>query len=227
MPGRKTPLVTEHIYHVVNRGVASMPIFLNNSYYQRAIEAFLYYQNQNLSLRYSYFIRQTQNKRVEMLDLLRQQSDFLVEIIAYCLMPNHYHLLIKQLTDNGISTFMSKFANSYTRFFNTKNKRIGPIFQGKFKSVLIKNDNQLLHVSRYIHLNPFSSNIITNINSLNQYQYSSYPEYINPNIKSLCHKDIVLSYYKSKNSYQNFVRDHSDHQRNLQSIKKVMIDFEE
>lgn len=226
MPGRKTPLVTGYTYHVINRGVASQPTFINHSYYKRAIETFLYYQNQNLSLRYSYFIRQTQNKRSEILDSLRQQSDLLVEIIAYCLMPNHYHLLLRQIKDDGISIFMSKFANSYTKFFNTKNTRIGPVFQGKFKSVLIESDNQLLHVSRYIHLNPFTSSLVKDINNLHQYQYSSYPEYINQNSNNFCQKDIILNYFKAKNSYLNFTRDHSDHQRNLHSIKKVMLDFE-
>ncbi len=227
MPGRKTPLVTEHTYHIFNRGVASQPIFLNHSYYQRAIETFLYYQNQNLTSRYSYFIRQSQDRRAEMLDLLRQQSDFLAEIIAYCLMPNHFHLILKQAQDNGISNFMSKFANSYTRYFNTKNNRIGPIFQGKFKAVLLETDNKLLHLSRYIHLNPFSAGIISNINDLAQYQFSSYPEYINKTTKQVCQKDVVLSYFKSRHSYKKFIADHSDHQRNLQIIKNQIIDFEQ
>ena len=142
-------------------------------------------------------------------------------------MPNHFHLLLEQSVDNGISNFMSKFANSYTRYFNTKNKRIGPIFQGKFKSVLVETESQLLHLSRYIHLNPYSAGLAENINQLDKYQYSSLPEYLHLTNTNYCQKDIVLSYFKQKNSYRNFVYDHADHQRNLQNIKKVMLDFEE
>ena len=76
-----------------------------------------------------------------------------MEIICYCLMPNHLHLLLRQLMDGGISKFMSNFANSYTRYFNTKSKRKGPVFEGKFKAKRIETDEQLLHLSRHIHLN--------------------------------------------------------------------------
>ena len=223
MPGRKIPLVTGHIYHIVNHGVASQDIFLTDQNYKRAIETALYYQNQSIPLRYSNFIKQTQNKRIEILDSLRQQHDFLVEIIVYCLMPNHIHLLLKQTQDNGISTFMSKFANSYTRYFNIKNKRTGHLFQGKFKSVLIETDDQLLHVSRYIHLNPFSSNIIKTIKKLKEYSYSSYHEYINAKIKNFCNQDLILNHFKGRDSYQNFVCDHANHQKSLEIIKHLII----
>jgi len=224
MPTRKHPLVTGNIYHIMNRGVASMPIFLDKRHYQRCLDTIFYYQEESPKIKFSYFYRQ------QFLDEDTKQNKpkkNLVKIIGYCLMPNHYHLLLEQLVDHGISNFMRLFSNSYTHYFNTKNKRIGPVFQGVFKSVLVETEQQLLHLSRYIHLNPFSANLIKNINDLDQYQYSSYPEYINQNNNYHCQKDIILNYFKSNNSYFNFVRDHADHQRNLQNIKKVMLDFEE
>ena len=81
-------------------------------------------------------------------------------------MPNHFHLLLKQTIDNGISHFLSKFTNSYTKYFNTKYNRVGPVFQGVFKSVHIESDEQLMHLSRYIHLNPVVSAVVEKQNLL-------------------------------------------------------------
>lgn len=224
MPTRKDPLVTGSTYHIINRGVASMPIFLDERHYQRCLDTLIYYQQESPKIKFSYFSRQQfLNKNTKQ----EEPKQNLVKIISFCLMPNHFHLLLEQSIDNGISNFMRLFSNSYTHYFNTKNKRIGPVFQGVFKSVLVETEQQLLHLSRYIHLNPFTAGIVKNINSLDKYQYSSYPEFINQTNNHYCQKDIVLSYFKSKNSYMNFVHDHADHQRNLHSIKKVMLDFEE
>ena len=101
----------------------------------------------------------------------------MIEIICYCLMPNHIHFLIRQLKENGISKFMGQISNSYTKYFNTKYTRVGPLLQGPFKAVLIESDEQLIHVSRYIHLNPIVSGIVKN---LEDYPWSSYLEYIKP-----------------------------------------------
>ena len=80
-------------------------------------------------------------------------EDYLVEIIAYCFMPTHIHLILRQLKKDGISIFMGKILNSYTRYFNLKNKRKGPLWESKFKNVEVVTDEQLLHLTRYIHLN--------------------------------------------------------------------------
>lgn len=83
-----------------------------------------------------------------------------LEIISYCLMPNHFHLLVKQVIDHGIVKCLNNFSNSYTRYFNIRHDRVGPLFQGRFKAVRIETDEQLLQVSRYIHLNPVASSLI-------------------------------------------------------------------
>lgn len=224
MPGRTVPLITDQIYHVLNRGVASQPMFLTQWDYSRAIEIIFYYQNQNLPLRYSFFRRLPVKQRTEILDQLKKRADFLVEIIAYCLMPNHFHLVLKQIKDGGISTFMSNLSNSYTRYFNTKNKRIGPLLQGKFKAVRVETDEQLFHLSRYIHLNPYSSYVIKSLRKLESYPYSSLSEYLGLTKSKNCHKEIVLDNFKDPTSYKKFVFDQADYQRMLQEIKQLTLE---
>ncbi len=224
MPGRKIPLVTNEIYHVINRGAASQPVFLNQKDYLRALETIFYYQNRNLPLRYSFFLRLPTQRRVEALDKLKTKSKFLIEIIAFCLMPNHIHLLLKQLKDNGISAFMGNFANSYTRYFNTKQKRVGPLFQGKFKAVRVETDEQLIHLSRYIHLNPYSSYVVKTFKELENYPYSSFPEYLSPKKSARCDKNAVLHNFRGPLSYKKFVFDQADYQGKLQEIKHLALE---
>lgn len=224
MPGRKIPLITDQLYHVLNRGVASQPIFLSKRNYQRALEAILYYQNKNVPLSYSRFLVLSGQRRQEILDRLRKERNFLIEIIAYSLMPNHVHFLVKQVQKNGISIFMSKFSNSYTRYFNTSPKRVGPLFQGKFKAVRIEIDEQLLHVSRYIHLNAYSSYVVKTLKELENYPYSSLPEYLAPSEDDWCQKEDVLGHFKNPAAYKKFVFDQADYQRKLEEIKHLTLE---
>lgn len=117
--------------------------------------------------------------------------------------------------DGGISKFMSNFANSYTRYFNTKSKRKGPVFEGKFKAKRIETDEQLLHLSRYIHLNPHSSFVVKNLKELESDPYSSFPEYIQETDTSFCNKEIILGHFWDTVSYKEFVFDQADYQREL------------
>lgn len=224
MPGREVPLVTNQFYHVLNRGVGSQPIFLGKKDYLRMREAAFYYQNQKPALSYSHFLRLPTKERAEFFKKLQTQSKFLVEIIALCLLPNHFHLLLKQANDNGISLFMANLTNSYTRYFNTKNERTGHLFQGKFKAVMIETDEQLLHVSRYIHLNPYSSYLVKNFNQLNIYPYSSLPEYLGLSSTNFFQKEIILDQFKSISAYKKFVFDQADYQRSLEQIKHLALE---
>jgi len=224
MPGRNIPLVTDQIYHVVNRGVASTPVFLNKKDYLRAQETILYYQNQSPSLSYSHFLRLPIKQKSEILEILNEKGEFLVDIIALCLMPNHIHLLLKQNQERGISIFMSNLTNSYTRYFNKRNERIGPLFQGKFKAVRIESDEQLLHVSRYIHLNPFTSFIVKTLKDLEVYPYSSLPEYLRYSKTNFFQKEIVLGQFKSRSSYKMFIFNQAEYQRQLERIKHLILE---
>lgn len=221
MPGREIVLANNEVYHIFNRSIASQPIFLNKRSYQRALETFFYYQNSLLPSRYSKFIAQAAEIKQKILAELKDKKKFLVEIIAFCFMPTHFHFLLKQVRENGISKFVGNFSNSYTRYFNTRNKRNGPLLQGKFKAVHILTDEQLVHVSRYIHLNPYSSLIIKKLESLANYPFSSFPEYLGKYRESFCHKELVLSHFKKNNTYKDFVFDQADYQKNLQNIKHI------
>jgi len=224
MPGRKIQLVNNEIYHIFNKGVASQPTFLDKREYTRAIEAACYYQNIIPPLKYAKFLLLSAKERVKLINQLKEQKDWLVEIICFCFMPNHFHFLLKQLTDGGISKFMSNFTNSYTRYFNTKNERSGHLFGGKFKSVRIKTDEQLIHVSRYVHLNPYTAYVVKSFKELEEYLYSSFAEYIGKNTSNLCNKDIVISNFKTAESYRQFVFDNADYRRELGKIKHFLLE---
>jgi putative transposase len=155
---------------------------------------------------------------------MEKENNYLVDIISYCYMPNHWHLLLKQNIDRGITIYINRLSNSYARYFNTKYGRKGPIFQGRFKSVVIENDKQLLHTSRYIHLNPYSSNVISSINELENYQFSSFQEYTSMVGSRICEKEIILNNFKKINSYKNFVFDHAGYQRKIEKYKHLFIE---
>lgn len=224
MPGRKIPLVTNQIYHVLNRGIASKPVFLAKKDYQRTLKIIWYYQNQNPPLSYSHFLRLPVKQKSEILERLKNKEKFLVEIIAFSLLPNHFHFLLKQTQENGVSIFMSNLTNSYTRYFNTKNKRTGPLFQGKFKAIMVETDEQLLHLSRYIHLNPYTSYVVKTFKDLEDYPYSSLPEYLGRSRANFFQKEIVLNQFKNVNSYKRFVFDQAEYQRKLEQIKHLAME---
>lgn len=224
MPGRLTPLVNGEFYHIINRGVASLPVFIDQRDYQRSIETIFYYQKPEVPVRYSQFIRLSPEQRMQLLKELKNDPRNLVEIIAYCLMPNHLHLLLRQVTNKGISTFMGNFANSYVRYFNTKRQRIGPLFQGRFRAVRIGSESQLLHLSRYIHLNPLSAQVVKSLTELKKYPYSSLPEYVNSQSPSLCNKATILTNFKDVSAYEDFVLERANYQKSLEEIKHLLLE---
>ena len=121
-------------------------------------------------------------------------------------MPNHFHLLLQQVSDNGITVFLRKLSDSYTRYFNTKHERIGPLFQGRFKAKLIETEQYLLHLSKYIHKNSFP---LTKWEG-KVYPYSSYSYYLSREQHKFCYTDFILSYFSKTNhklSYQAFVEE--------------------
>src|SRR3990167_7256713 len=203
MPGRKTPLVTDEIYHVYNRGINKQPTFNIKREYQRAILAIKFYKISSPPIRLSKFLELDKQREAEMLKVMNQ-SEELVQIICFCLMPNHFHFLLKQKQENGISKFMGNFQNSYTRYFNTRNERDGSLFLDQFKAKRIETDEQLIHVSRYIHLNPYTAFVVKTIGNLEEYPWSSFPDYINSN-NGFLESNLVLDMFGNKNKYKQFV----------------------
>lgn len=222
MSQRKIILATNEIYHIYNRGVEKRPIFLTRRDYARSIDLANYYRFKDCPFKYSHFKRIPYQEKMSVLKELEDKSKKLVEIFAFCLMPNHIHFLIKQLADNGITKFMAKVQSGFSHYFNIRHDRIGHLFQGNFGAVRIENDEQLLHVNRYIHLNPVFSCIIR-IEDLERYEYSSYPEYIK-RTKGFCNIQEILSYFNSLEDYKKFITDHVSHAKTLENIKHLLME---
>ena len=220
---RKVVFANDEIYHVFNRGVEKRPTFTNKRELERALLAFDYYRFDKLPVKLSRLLTLPYDLRVKVLQNVYTESQKLVEIICYCLMPNHFHFLLKQKKDGGISTFISNFTNSYTKYFNTKNERVGHLFQGQFKAVHIGFNEQLIHVSRYIHLNPVSSFLIKP-DQLENYYWSSYPEYIGASNKVTCDKESVLEQFSTKEKYKQCVLDQADYAQKLEQIKHLTLE---
>jgi len=222
MAQRKTILATNEIYHVYNRGVEKRPIFLTKQDYVRFIETTNYYRFANCPMRFSYLKLLSFEEKEKVYGKLEKESNKLVDIFSFCLMPNHIHFLLKQLVDKGISKFMAKITNAFSHYFNIRHERVGHLFQGNFGAVRIENDQQFIHVSRYIHLNPVASFLIE-VDDLLNYEYSSYPEYINDTLGFTNTKEI-LSFYKNKDEYRKFVEDQADYARKLENIKHLSLE---
>lgn len=218
MPRRLIPFVDSEFYHIYNRGVEKRKIFTQPRDYKRFIRTLFYYQFTSPKPSFSKFAKSELNLFKPVLE------NKIAEVICYCLMPNHFHLLIRQLKDSGISTLLGQISNSYTKYFNTKYTRVGSLLQGTFKAVPIETDEQLLHVSRYIHLNPVVSGLV---NKLDTYKWSSYSEFINGQ-ESFCSSQEILNFFPSPPKYKEFVEDQIDYGTTLEILKhQGTIDLDE
>jgi putative transposase len=205
------------IFHAFNKSIANFGIFKDMDNCQRFIDTLDYYNNALRSQSFSSFL--IENKKFYCSTLLYQRENSHIKFIAYCIMPDHYHLLIKTTQENTFPKYIADVENSFTRFFNIKFKRKGPLWQSAFKAVRIKNNEHLLHVSRYIHLNPTTNALVENPK---EWKYSSYNEYIND--------ERILKNYATEISinnpatYKKFVEDRKDYQRKLKMIKKLIFE---
>ena len=141
-------------------------------------------------------------------------------------MPNHYHFLIKQENEEDLTSFMKSLMTRYSQYFNFKYKRVGPVFQGRYKAVLVESEEQLLHLSRYIHLNPVSQQSAGTVPIMSR--PSSYPNYLREINQSWIKPKVILDYFSKagEGSYKAFVEDvDADlNDQTMQVIKKVAID---
>lgn len=219
---RKFLLSQDQIYHIFSRSIAGFQIFNNNSDYQRILQLLKYFQIKEPPTKFSFFLelkQVQQNGFFNYFGLLAKDQIKIIQIIAYCLMPTHIHLILKQLTPDGISKFMGNFLNSYSRYFNSKYHRKGPLWESKFQNVLVEKDEQLLHLTRYLHLNPVTAHLIE---QPEDWIYSSFNEYIGKSKYSFCRFKGLLEI--DPNKYRKFVLDRIAYQRELDIIKKQIID---
>lgn len=218
---RKEKLENGYYYHVFSRSIAKYIVFNDAEDYSRMTEILDLYRFGNFDHKYSKYLQLDVETQASLLLDLERENDLLVDIVAFCIMPTHIHLILKQVKDNGISKYMAKVLNSYSRYFNIRHKRLGPLWAGRFKSVLVKKDEQLLHLTRYIHLNPSSAGLV---GKPDEWEYSSYEEYINPDIKGskLCNFTKLIK--MTGKGYKKFVLNRKDYQKQLSLIKYSMID---
>lgn len=221
---RKVPIVVGEIYHVFNRSIARQPIFNSVTDYQRALDVFSFYSFFEPPLRFSHYARLPKSQKTNFMDRLIGSNQNQVEILAFCLMPNHVHFLIKEIREKGISTFMSNFQNSYAKYFNLKTNRSGSLFQTMFKAVRIETDEQLLHVARYIHLNPITAYILKNIEDLMNYPWSSFPVYTGKQTSYVLNTNTILGYFPSIDKFIEFTKDQIEYQRELDKIKHLILE---
>lgn len=199
-------------FHIFNKSIATFLIFKNKKTINRFLQALDFYNSITRRKSLSEYLNTTYGF---IPNLLIPKENSIVKIIAYCIMPDHYHLLVKILKDNLLSKYINDVENSYTRFFNLLIKRKGPLWQSRFKAVRIINNEQLLHITRYIHLNPTSRNLCQ---KPEEWLFSSYNFYISEKNLSCFLPEITISNPKF---YKSFVNDRKDYQKNLRRIKKI------
>lgn len=207
-------------YHIFNRGVEKRKIFQDKQDYA----VFLSYLKTYLTPKNMLALQQQLEnqkiswslKRKVLTEITLKNFYGEIQLVAYCLMPNHFHFLIKQKSATSIDSFMHSFCIRYAMYFNKKNRRVGPLFQGKYKAVLVSSDEQLLHLSRYIHLQSKGSDPV--------HCYSSYIDYLGKKNTNWVKKDLILSYFSKTNpkfSYQNFVEEQGS---DLSSLAHLIIE---
>jgi putative transposase len=215
---RKYPLKNTYLYHICTKSIAGYRIFRNDHDYMRMLDMLEYYRYEKPCVRFSVFKALLEKGNRNILNEL-STKDNLVDIIAYCIMPTHLHLILAQLKDEGISLYMKNLLNSYTRYFNVKNNRKGPLWQGRFKSILVETGEQLLHLTRYIHLNPTSDSLVE---KPEDWEYSSYHEYLDNCADGLCN---FVQYTDIKPaSYKTFVEARQEYQQTLAEIKHLCLE---
>jgi len=203
--------IKDGYYHIYNRGVEKRTIFEDEQDYK----VFLSYLKYSLSdppkpedVSKTFTLQGSPFKGVPRLP---KNFKGKIELLSFCLMPNHFHLLVKQIDNFSLKSFMISIITRYSMYFNKKYDRVGSLFQGIYRAVLIDNESYLLYLSRYIHLNPLE--ISKNIASA----YSSYADYLEIRNTQWINPEIILSEFNKKvgtefkkiNSYKNFVENYT------------------
>ena len=228
MPIKRPPLVNGEIYHIVIRSIEGLKLFVNEKDYLRMVHN-LFEFNDSSPTKWGYRKRYFKNSE-------NSSRNLLVEILAFCLMPNHVHLLVRQLQDDGITKLMRKVGAGYGTYYNKKYERSGHVFQGRYKAVHIKNDQQLITVFVYIHTNPVAlivpswkekgiANIEKVIYFLEKYRWSSYLDYLqNKNFPSLTSREFLAELMGGVEGCRGFVKDWLQFKKELADFDKIAIE---
>lgn len=204
MPSRNILRVDspDSFYHVYARGASKQAIFLDPADYQFFINLFARYLSQkpslsNSGIQYPHFAGH-------------------LELLAYCLMRNHFHLLIYQHEQGSLAACMRSLMTSYSRYFNSKYKRTGSLFESRYKASRIDADNYLQHISRYIHLNP---------RYWQRYPYSSFQFYVDSSAPEWLTVGKVMELFESQAEYVTFIKDYEGQKAILEELKFELADY--
>jgi putative transposase len=214
---RKIPITTGEYYHIYNRGVDKRSIFVDKQDALRFLQSMeVFNSEENTGSIYLDSRKKT----------LRSRAPRLVTFIVYCLNQNHYHFIMKSLVENGIQKFMHRLGTGYTNFFNEKYKRSGSLFQGKYKAVHIKTNEQLLHTGAYVNIN---DRVHPDLNEswMQEIPFSSLQEYQGLRT-GICDISIILDQYASREEYcnglENILRDIIKRKEQEKSLKKLLLE---
>ncbi len=191
---RKHPFIVGEYYHIYNRGTDKRNIFIDEKDLLRFWEnLFDFNQTEPIGSVYEFSFKKKSGE-------VNKKGKPLVQFIAYCINPNHFHFLITPLQEKGIEKFMQRLGNGYTKYFNNKHKRSGVLFQGKFKSKYIDSNEYLLHLSAYINGNDKLGHPMSKLSK------SSLKEFLDQTLgKKLCNTDIILGQFRNRKGYEDFV----------------------
>jgi len=202
---RKEKIALGEYYHIFNRGNNKQDILFDQQDWTRFLITMLYFQSptsiSNIGRQVSYFIKhQTFNITVP--------KDRIMELISFVIMPNHFHFILHEIKENGISNYMQKVQSGYAKYFNKKYNRSGHLFQGSYKLVHIKNDEQLLYLSAYIHRNP--RELKKWKDEEDKFPWSSYQDFFQKNRwGNLIKPQIITEQFSSPEKYKEFVKSSS------------------
>lgn len=193
----REPFVNGEFYHVYNRGVDKRKVFLADMDFVRFLKGMKEFNSVNPIG--SLYVKSFEKDK---LSGSTAKSENLVDIVAYCLNSNHFHFILRQCVENGISEFMKRLSGGYTWYFNNHQKRSGALFQGRFKAIHIDSNLYLLHLSAYVNLNNVAHKI-------NQAYRSSWDEYINETNGYICKKGkgIILDQFNGTKEYTEFAEE--------------------
>ena len=203
------------IFHVLSRGVDKRELFTDDKDRFRFVHDLFEFNDQDRVANNFYAFR----KNNDIASRYIKPRKLLGDILAFCLMPNHYHLLLAPKIDNGISRFMKKLNMGYVKYFNEKHRRKGTLFEGRYKSVAVENEAHFIHLPYYIHLNPLDlvapewrerkvNNYETVIKFLDSYRWSSHLDYTGKkNFPSVIKRDYLYDYFGGMENYKKSIND--------------------
>ena len=190
MAKRNIPFLPNHYYHIYNRGAHKANIFRSDAEY------------------------------VMLLNLIQEKRvDFDISVIAYCLMDNHYHFLLRQDGDAKLNDFMQAVFNIYPKRFNHKYKLSGTLFEGPFQAIMVESEKYLLHLCRYIHRNPVEADMVKNPE---QWHYSNYLEFIGKRNGTLVDREFVRENFGSPEEYRDFVMNYFPSKKEEKEFRRYL-----